>query len=270
MQGGQIGIHVNSNGENRKLGLALGGGATLGAAHIGVLKALDEMSIDIHCIAGTSIGAYIGALYAFGIAPADIEEEISGLDWLDMSGFSLAKLKFGLLTNEKLGDSVEKMLGDVQIKDSRIPLAIVATDIAIGKKAVLEQCPVSQAVMASSCLPGIFSPIDIDDQMLVDGGLVENVPISALQDLGADFTVGVDLSANRSYRKPEDLIDVLINSMDIAIDNATRLQTSDADLVIAPKLHAYSRTDPKQISELVDEGYKACRSALEGSDLFSK
>ncbi len=247
----------------------MGGGATLGAAHIGVLKALEERSIDVHCISGTSIGAYIAALYAFGVSPSDIEDEVRGLNWLDISSFSFVKLKFGLLTNEKLGDSIEKMLGDVQVKDSRIPLAIVATDIANCKKAVLTQCSISQAVMATTCVPGIFSPIDIDDQMLVDGGLVENVPISPLKDLGADLTVGVDLSAHRSYRKPDDLIDVLINSMDIAIDNATRLQTSDADLVIAPKLHAYSRTDSEQISELVDEGYKACREALSASDQLS-
>lgn len=260
---------MNSDDDTSKLGLALGGGATLGAAHVGVLKALDEMSITVSCISGTSIGAYIAALYAFGVSPSDIEDEIRGLDWLDVSSFSFVKLKLGLLTNEKLGDSIEKILGDVQIKDSRIPLAIVATDIANCRKAILTQCSVSQAVMASTCVPGIFSPIDIDDQMLVDGGLVENVPISPLEELGATLTAGVDLSAHRSYRKPEDLIDVLINSMDIAIDNATRLQTSDADLVIAPKLQAYSRTDSEQISELVDEGYKACRSALDASELCS-
>lgn len=261
---------MNSKTETRKLGLALGGGATLGAAHIGVLKALDEMSIDVHCLSGTSIGAYIAALYAFGISPSDIEAEIRGLDWLDISSFSLVKLKFGLLTNDKLGDSVEKLLGEVQIEDARIPLAIVATDIAQCKKAVLTQCSLSQAVMASTCVPGIFSPVDVDEKMLVDGGLVENVPISPLRDLGADLTIGVDLSAHRSYRKPEDLVDVLVNSIDIAIDNATRLQTSKADLVISPELHAYSRTDSRQVSELIDEGYKACRSALSSSNLFSK
>lgn len=261
---------MNSNDKPRKLGLALGGGATLGAAHIGVLKALEERSIDIHCISGTSIGAYIAALYAFGVSPSDIEDEIRGLNWLDISSFSFVKLKFGLLTNEKLGDSIEKMLGDVQIKDSQIPLAIVATDIANCEKAVLTECSISQAVMASTCVPGIFSPVDIDDRMLVDGGLVENVPISPLRELGADLTVGVDLSADRSYRKPDDFVDVLINSIDIAIDNATRLQTSEADLVISPKLGAYSRTDSEQISELVDKGYNACRSALDASELFSK
>lgn len=259
---------MSDKDSTKKLGLALGGGATLGSAHIGVLKALDEMSIDVHCISGTSIGAYIAALYAFGVTPSDIAEEVRGLNWLDISSFSFTKLKFGLLTNEKLGDSLEKMLGDAQVKDSKIPLAIVATDIASCKKAVLTECSIAQAVMASTCVPGIFSPVEIDNQMLVDGGLVENVPISPLRELGAEVSIGVDLSAKRSYREPEDLIDVVMNSMDIAIDNATRLQRSDADLVISPELRAYSRTDPGQVDELIDEGYDAARSALDRSELF--
>lgn len=252
-----------SSSDTRKIGLALGGGATLGAAHIGVLKALADMSMDVHCISGTSIGAYIAALYAFGVSPADIEEQIRELDWLDISSFSFLKLKFGLLTNDKLGDNIEDLLGDVRMEDAKIPLAVVATDIANCKKVVLTKCKLSQAVMASTAVPGIYSPVEIDDQLLVDGGLLENVPISPLRDLGADMTIGVDLSAQRSYRKPDDLIDVLVNSMDIAIDNATRLQTSEADLVVAPQLRAYSRTDSDQIDDLVEEGYEACRTSLQ-------
>ena len=253
---------MNSTHEGRKLGLALGGGATLGAAHIGVLKALEEMSIELHCVSGTSIGAYIAALHAFGVSPADIEKEIRGLNWLDVSGLSLKKMVFGLLTNDKLGKSLENRLGD-----SKIPLAVVATDIASGKKVVLSDCAVSQAVMASTAVPGIFAPVEIDDQMLVDGGLVENVPISPLQEMGADLVIGVDLGAHRSFQKPDDIVGVLINSIDIAIDNATRLQTSKADIVISPELGAYSRTDSTQIGELIDEGYKAACAAINHSDL---
>jgi len=260
---------MSSTREKTKVGLALGGGATLGTAHIGVLKAIDEMGIDLQCISGTSIGAYIAALYSFGTSPADIEEEIRGLDWLDISGFSLQKLKLGFLTNEKLGESLDRMLGNAKIGDAKMRLAIVATDVANGKKVVLTECPVSQAVMASTAVPGIYAPVDIDDHMLVDGGLVENVPISPLDDLGADLIIGVDLGTQRSYRRPEDLIDVLVNSIDIAIDNATRLQTSKAEVVVAPQLGAFSRTDSGQISELIDEGYSAARSALGNSDILS-
>lgn len=191
------------------------------------------------------------------------------LDWLDISSFSLQNLKFGLLSNDKLGESLTKLLGDVDIADAQVPLAIVATDIARCKKVTLTQCAVSQAVMASTAVPGIFAPVEIDDQMLVDGGLVENVPISPLKELEADLIIGVDLGAHRSYRKPEDFIDVLINSIDLAIDNATRLQTSKADLVISPKLGSYSRTDSEQVSELIDEGHNAARSAISSSDIFS-
>ena len=260
---------MNNTDQNKKVGLALGGGATLGAAHIGVLKAIEEMSIDVNCISGTSIGAFVSALYAFGVSPADIEKEIHGLNWLDISSFSLQTLRYGLLTNDKLGKSLEKRLGNAQIADSNFPLAIVATDIASCERVVLTQCAVSQAVMASTAVPGIFAPVEIDDRMLVDGGLVENVPVSPLQELGADLIIGVNLSAKRSYRKPDDMIDVLINSIDIAIDNATRLQTSKADIVISPELNAYSRTDSGQINELVDEGHKAALAAISNSDLLS-
>lgn len=260
---------MTTTDETRKLGLALGGGATLGAAHIGVLKAIEEMSVDVHCISGTSIGAFVAALYAFGIEPAEIEKEFQALNWLDISGFSFQKLKLGLLTNDKLGASLEEKLGNVRVADARKPLAIVATDIASGKKVTLTQCAVSQAVMASTAVPGLYAPVEIDKQMLLDGGLIENVPISPLQELGADLIVAVDLGAQRSYRKPDDLVDMLINSIDIAIDNATRLQTLKADLVISPGLSAFSRTDSGQVGKLVDAGYEACRSAFSNSDLFS-
>ena len=123
--------------------------------------------------------------------------------------------------------------------------------------------------MASTAVPGLFAPVEIDDKLLVDGGLVDNVPVGILQEQGSDLTIGVDLGAQRTFRQPDDLIDVLINSIDIAIDNATRLQTSKADLVIAPKTGTYSRADSGHVSELIDEGYKAARDEISGSDKLS-
>lgn len=252
----------DSTDEKLKVGVALGGGATRGAAHVGVLKAFEEMSIDIQSISGTSIGAYVASLYAFGISPSDITEEIRDLDWLNVSSFSLSNPKFGLLTNDKLGDSVEKLIGEVQIEDAPTPLAIVATNISNGKKSVLTQGTVHKAVMASACVPGVFSPVKIDGDLLVDGGLVENVPISPLKQLGASLTIGVDLNAHGSCQDPEDFIDVLINAIDIALDNATRIQTSEADVVIAPKVHTFSRTDAGQVDELISAGYSACKRTI--------
>ena len=230
----------------KKTGLALGGGAILGASHIGVLRVLEERKIQIGCISGTSIGAFIAALYAFGVSSHEIEEKVSDLNWLDAAGFSFSK--YGLLSNKKLGDTLKKTLGDV--------------DIGACRKVVLKEGSVAEAVMASSCIPGIFIPVEFGDKMLVDGGLVENVPISPLKEMGADMIIGVDINANRKYRKPGDLIDVLANALDLAIDNATRIQTEEADILIAPELSAYNRTDVKKVHDLVKEGYDTASAIL--------
>jgi NTE family protein len=154
-------------------------------------------------------------------------------------------------------------LGKVDIADARIPLYLMATDLTHGTKVVLSKGDASQAVMASSSIPGIFVPVEIDGQLLVDGGLLENVPVSPLREAGAEFIVGVDLSAGRHYQRPQDIIDVFANAIDIAIDNVTRSQTSDADLVIAPELSSYSRRDTSRIPELIEEGHRVTRQLLD-------
>jgi NTE family protein len=243
-----------------RIGLALGGGAILGAAHIGVLKAFDEEKIPISALSGTSIGAFVAALYAFGVSPGQLEKIALELDWLDISGFAFSRL--GLLSNEKMGKKIDEVLGEVQFKDARIPLSIIATDIGRFEKVVLEMGDVARAVMASACIPGIFIPVEIDDHLLVDGGLMENVPISPLKRRGMDKIIGVDLNAGRKYKKPDDLIDVVLNAIDIAIDNATRMQTRIADLLIAPELSAYNRADADHVQDLIRGGYTAARRMI--------
>ena len=244
----------------KSIGLALGGGAVLGAAHIGVLAALEERKIKITSIAGTSIGAFIAALYAFGLTPEEIETKVTDLKWLDTAGFSISK--YGLLSNKKLGDMLKKTVGDAQFKDVEIPLAVVATDIGTCEKVVLKEGNVAESVMASSCIPGIFIPVEIGSRLLVDGGLVENVPISPLKEMGAEMIMGVDINAKRKYQKPDDIIDVLANALDLAIDNATRIQTEGADVLITPKLSAYNRADVEMVHDLVKEGYDAVHEAI--------
>ena len=245
---------------DRKIGLALGGGAILGAAHIGVLKVLAEENIPVSAISGTSIGALVAALHAFDVSPDEIEKIALDLDWLDISGFAFSRL--GLLTNEKMGKKIKDVLGDVRWSDARIPLSVIATDVGRFEKVVLDSGDVARAVRASVCVPGIFIPVEIDGRMLVDGGLMENVPISPLQNRGIDIIVGVDLNAGRKFKNPEDLIDVLLNAIDIAIDNATRMQIRQADLLITPALSAYNRTDTEHVRDLIREGYTAARGPL--------
>jgi NTE family protein len=242
------------------ISLALGGGAVLGAAHIGVLKAFDEYGVKVNRISGTSIGAMIAALYAFGKSPAEIEQNVIELEWLDVTSFTLSR--YGILSNDDLGKQVSSLLGAVDIADAPIPLYLIATDLTSGEKIVLRKGDVARAVMASACIPGIFVPVEIEGRLLVDGGLVENVPVSPLREAGADFVVGVSLSAGRQYQRPQDIIDVFANAIDIAIDNVTRSQTSEADLIVAPRLSSYSRRDMSRIPELIDEGYRSTRQIL--------
>lgn len=240
--------------------VALGGGAVLGAAHIGVLKALDECGVRINRISGTSIGALIAALYAFGKSPDQIAGIVAELDWLAVTSLTLSR--YGVLSNQDLGKQVTEVLGQVDIQDARIPLFLMATDLVSGRKVTLSSGQLARAVMASSCIPGVFVPVELDDQLLVDGGLVENVPVSALREAGADFIIGVDLNAGRHYQRPDDIIDVLANAIDIAIDNITRTQVSDAELIIAPELASYSRRDTSRIADLIEEGYRVTRQLV--------
>lgn len=245
----------------RPVGLALSGGATLGAAHAGALRALHEAEVPIDYLAGTSIGAVAAALYAFDTPLDDIEEVALEMSWLGISSFSPSRL--GLLANRKLGDILRTHIGEPDFADASIPFAVVATDISRGRRVVLSEGEVLPAVMASACVPGVFQPIEIDDCLLVDGGLVENLPVAPLREFGTRSIIGVDLNLRREYQRPDDLVDVVLNSIDIAINNATRLRAGeDIDLLIAPPLSSYSRFRSKRGAQLVEEGLHATREAL--------
>jgi len=244
-----------------KLGIALGGGAALGAAHVGVLKALFEKGIEPEFISGTSIGAFVAAHIAFGTSIEKLEEIATELDWLDITGFEFSKM--GILTNERLGQSVLDQLGEVNIEDAKIPLGMIATDISTGKEVVLKEGSLYKAVMASSCLPGVFVPVEWDDMLLVDGVLCENVPVSPLREMGAKDIIAVDLTTNREYKRPDDIVDLLVNTFDIGLNNMIREQIDDEKvLMIQPKLSAFNRADTSQAEQLIDEGYEAAMSAL--------
>lgn len=245
----------------RKVGLALGGGAVLGAAHIGVLKALKENDISVSCIAGTSVGAFVGAFFAFGMEWEEIEKIARDLKWLDVSRFSISQ--YGLLSNSKLGERIIEHFGDVSFDQAVIPLAMIATDITTGDKVVLREGSVASAVMASSCIPGVFVPVEIGGRLLVDGGIVENVPLSPLQEMGADLVIGVDLNSGRQGQRPQNIVDVLLRSFNFMLASATRLQTEDADILIQPDLSGFNMYDMDQEGDLFEAGYREAVRMLE-------
>jgi NTE family protein len=244
----------------KKAALALGGGAVLGAAHVGVLRALTELDITVSMVSGTSVGSFIAALYAFGKSWQEIRDIAFDLDWLDLT--SLALSQYGLLSNKKMGDIVFGLLGDKNIEDALFPLSMVATDIGTGKKVILTEGDVAAAVMASSCIPGIFRPVECSGSMLVDGVLMENVPVSPLVEGGAESIICVDLLARHTFNKPKNIIDLLLNAFYSTITNTTLLQIEVADLCIAPDLSRFNLIDTGQIPDIMDAGYRAALPAL--------
>lgn len=242
-------------------GVAFGGGAVLGAAHIGVLKAMHELGFRAGYVSGTSIGSFIAALYAFGKSWRDIEKLALDLDWSDLSGLTISE--YGLLSNRKFGALVERLLGSCNIEDAPIPLAIVATDICTGQKVVLRKGDVATAVMASSSIPGVFRPVEHDGMLLVDGVLTENVPISPLREMGAGRIVCVDLLGRHTFCRPEHLATLLMNAFYSALRTISELQIRNADLVITPDLTGYSLVDMSAVPAILQAGYAEARPLLD-------
>ncbi len=180
--------------ERRRVGLALSGAVARGAAHIGVLKVLEREHIPIDVVAGTSAGSLVGAFYCAGIAPAQMEKMLGNMSWGKIA--SLAFPRQGFINFNKLERYVISQIGDLKFSDLKRPLVAVATDLESGIPVVLREGRVARSVHASSAVPGIVVPVNINGQLLCDGGVTSNLPVAAARALGADIVIGVDLFAH--------------------------------------------------------------------------
>lgn len=178
----------------RKIGYALGGGAARGLSHIGVLKGLEEHGIFPDIITGTSIGALIGALYAGGIKISDIEQFALRLDFKRLVFLADMTLPFsGLISGKRVISLLKSILGDLTFSQLKYDFACVATDIKNGEQVILREGSLIEAVRASISLPGIFTPVRIRGRYLVDGGLVNEVPVSVCREMGAEYVIGINI-----------------------------------------------------------------------------
>lgn len=246
---------------SRKIGVALGGGGARGVAHIGILEHFESINLKIHCLAGTSAGAVIAALYAFGVPLETIKTELRKIDPAPFSSFKIGRL--GLFENSEMIAMLQKLLPtEAKLEESPIPLSIKVTNLITGEGVLLTTGSVIEAVMASSCVPGFYLPLEREDAVLVDGGLTENVPLSGIKKLGANVLIGVNLNGNKVYARPEGILDIVSNAMDIAIDAQTRSQLKQADITISIDLTKYSRTNSKDFDHLLSEGRKAAQAKI--------
>ena len=246
--------------KSKGIGLALGGGAALGAAHIGIIRAIEEYQVPIRYISGTSIGAFVGALYAFGKTSEELTRIAHDMSWIQITGLTLSRL--GLLKNDKLGSILSREIGDVSFKDSPVPLSMITTDISNGEKVVLNSGNVIQAMQASTCVPGVFSPVTINNRMLVDGGILENVPVSPLMEMGAGQIIAVDLIKKRTLAAPKNLVGILMNTFYLFLSQHPETLLRKTDCRIQPDLGEFSVIATKNIDKLIEAGYTAAVDKL--------
>lgn len=184
-----------------RLGLALGSGSARGWAHIGVIRALAEAGYVPDIVAGCSIGAFVGAAYADGDLDK-LEQWVRGLAWKEVLGLLDVSFSGGLIKGEKLFDFFQRHFVDHDFASLSMPFACVATDLASGREIWLREGSVASAVRASLAVPGLFAPVVRDDLLLVDGGLVNPVPVSLCRAMGADMVIAVDLGSTRMGGHP--------------------------------------------------------------------
>ena len=191
-----------------KIALVLGGGAARGFAHVGVIRVLEQEQVPIDMIVGTSVGSLIGAIYAYDVNSFELEWSAFTLERDDVFDYDLRTVLSGMgaAKGDKLEEFVRAKVPTVNIEDLKIPFAAVATDLNRGARVVLDRGPVARAVRASCAIPGVFPPVEHQGSLLVDGGVLDNIPASVARERGADIVIAVDISVNvvnRRYHEPD-------------------------------------------------------------------
>ncbi len=245
------------NGRPR-IGLALGGGVARGAAHIGVLAALEEANIPIHCVAGTSAGSIIGAAYCAGLDAAQMREMSSQMNWRQIA--SPVWPRRGLISFDRMEPWLESFVGELDIRDLAIPFASVATDVYTGESVAQRKGRLATAVRASSSVPGAVTPVEIDGRLLCDGGISNNLPVDVVRELGADYVIGVDLFAPE-YDGRWGALGLLLSATETLIRHSGG-GVADADCLIVPPIDDFSFLSFSKSANFIELGEKAARQKL--------
>ena len=243
-----------------RIGLALGGGAAKGFAHIGVIKMLEANGLKPDVVAGTSAGSVVGALYASGMDPFELQQQAFGLDEDRIRDVRL--FSGGVLQGRKLQDYVNELVANRPLDRMPIPFAAVATRLETGERTVFVRGNTGQAVRASSSIPGVFEPVAIGGQHYVDGGVTSPVPVDAARELGADVVVAVDISNRATGGTPGHLLGIVNQSIAIMGSKLGEQELARADVVVRPAVSDIGPADFAQRDRAILEGERAALAAL--------
>jgi NTE family protein len=228
-----------------KIGLALGGGAARGFAHIGVIKALEAQGIYPDIVVGTSAGSLVGALYAAGNNGFALHKLALEMDEATISDWSvpLFAKSTGVLKGEALQNYVNKAVHNTPLEKLKIPFGAVATDLHTGMPILFQRGNTGAAIRASSAVPGVFQPVNIGGRSYVDGGLVSPVPVRFAREMGADFVIAVNISAQPNAQPSSSSLDVLLQTFAIMGQSINYYELREADIVIQPRLGTMKGND---------------------------
>ncbi|AXI82521.1 patatin-like phospholipase family protein [Xylella taiwanensis] len=238
-----------------RIGVALGGGAAKGFAHIGVLKMLEANGFAPSVVAGTSAGSVVGALYASGMDAFKIQTKAVALDESNIRDLRL--FSGGLVQGQKLQDYVNEQVGKRPIEKLNKPFAAIATRLEDGQRTMFIRGNVGEAVRASCSIPGVFEPVAIGGYHYVDGGIASPIPVDAARQLGADFVIAVDISSKASGKNPGDLVGTVNQSISIMGQRLGEAELKRANVVIQPKVLDIGPTDFDQRNAAILEGERA-------------
>jgi len=243
------------------LGIALGGGFARGLAHIGVLKVLEENNIPIDYIAGTSVGAVIGAAYASGVSGKELAEIAALVRFKDIGRYTISR--YGLCSNDRLVGLLERVLRVRTFEELRIPLAVTATDFVSGEPVIFRKGDLIDPVRASCAYPGVFTPVQVNGRLMVDGLLAHSVPAKPLRKMGAEKVIAVYFTAHWVKQGgPRHVLDVIGQCFSIAQANMACLWQAEADLLIEPDVSPFSFDAFERAADIIRTGEEAARAAL--------
>lgn len=240
----------------KKVGLALGGGAARGIAHIGVLKAFVEHKIPIDFIAATSAGAVGASFYAAGLSIDKIVEIAENLTWKNFSRFKLSRK--GLVSSKPIEELIEKHAGKITFKDLSLPVNILVTDILTGEGVQLNDpdMKVALAVRASASFPGIYEPIEINNRYFCDGGAAFNLPCKVVREMGADIVIGVNVIPQVQLKTlPINVATLVDRGLDILLNSSLKFLENEAEIILSPITERMTSFSVKKGKKLIELGY---------------
>lgn len=245
-----------------RIGLALGGGAARGFAHVGVIQVLEEAGIRPVLVSGTSAGSLVAAIYASGKNGKQLQHIAETMEEAAIADWTLPLFNRGMLRGDALARYVNSQVGARLIENMPLPLGIVATDLHSGQSMLFQRGDTGTAVRASSAVPAVFQPVRISGRDYVDGGLVSPVPVRAARQMGAELVIAVDISSPPDSKLSGGTLDVLLQTFSIMSKSINYFELRDAEVVVRPALDGVSSADFGARKRSIEAGRLAMRQVL--------